>query len=84
MKRLIWLEVINIKDLVKEEEPEYKETTDIFDILLDKQDKAFKEAVMLHKVQAGVYENVFSHECNPYTNMFEFITYIKGVKKDIK
>ena len=38
-----------VKDLVKEEEPEYKETTDIFDILLDKQDKAFKEAVMLHK-----------------------------------
>lgn len=45
--------------MVKEEEPEYKETTDIFDILLDKQDKAFKEAVMLHKTQAEVHKSVF-------------------------
>lgn len=73
-----------VKDLVKEEEPEYKETTDIFNILLDKQGKAVKEAILLHNAQKEVYDNVFSHECNPYTNMFEFISYIKEVKKDIK
>lgn len=39
---------------------------------------------MLHKTQAEVHKSVFSHECNPYTNMFEFITYIKEVKKEIR
>lgn len=73
-----------IKDLVKSEAPEYKETTDIFGILIDKQDKAVKEAKLLHKAQEQVYKNVFSHECNPYTNMFEFIEYIKKVKKDVR
>lgn len=72
-----------IRDLVKEEEPEYKETTDIFNILIGKRDRAFKEAMLLHKAQSEVHENVFSHECNPYTNIFEFITYIREVKKDI-
>ena len=42
--------------------------TDIFDILLDKQDKAFKEAVMLHKTQAEVHKSVFSHECTNYAS----------------
>lgn len=73
-----------VKDLVKNEKPEYKETTDIFDILIAKQDKAFKEAKSLHKAQLEVHKTVFSHECNPYTNMFEFIEYIREVKKDIK
>lgn len=71
-----------IKDLVKDKIPEYKETTDIFDILKDKQDTAFNEAVLLHKAQSEVHKSVFSHECNPYTNMFEFIKYIREVKKD--
>lgn len=69
---------------MKKDKPEYKETTDIFDILLDKQDKAFKQAKELHNEQVKAHKSVFSHECNPYTNMFEFITYIKEVKKDIK
>lgn len=73
-----------VKDLVKDFEPEYKETTDIFDILLDKQDKALKEALLLHKAQEQVHKNVLSHECNPYTNIFEFIHYIKEVKRDIR
>ncbi len=72
-----------VRDLVKEEMPEYKETTDIFDILKAKQDRAFKEAILLHKAQSKVHENVLSHKCNPYTNIFEFISYIREVKKDI-
>lgn len=73
-----------VKDLVRDVEPEYKETTDIFNILLDKQDKALKEALLLHKEQEKVHERVFSHECNPYTNIFEFIKYIRGIKKDVR
>lgn len=73
-----------VKDLVKDVEPEYKETTDIFYILADKQENALKEALILHDAQKQVYENVFSHECNPYTNIFEFVNYINEVKKDIK
>lgn len=73
-----------IRDLVKGVQPDYKETTDIFDILRDKQDKALKEAILLHEAQKQVHNNVFSHECNPYTNIFEFIQYIREVKKDIR
>lgn len=73
-----------VKNLVKDEKPDYKETTDIFDILIEKQEKALKEAKLLHKAQAEVHKNVFSHDCNPYTNIFEFISYIKEVKKNIK
>lgn len=73
-----------VKKLVKDKAPKYKETTDIFDILIDKQEKALEEARLLHKEQMEKYKNVFSHDCNPYTNIFEFITFIKNVKKDIK
>lgn len=73
-----------VKNLVKKEKPEYKETTDIFDILIDKQDKALNEALQLHKSQKQVHTSVFSHGCNPYTNIFEFIMYIKEVKKVVK
>lgn len=73
-----------VKELVKDAEPDYKETTDIFPILIDKQERALREAVLLHKSQEKVHGNVLSHECNPYTNIFEFIYYIKDVKKDIK
>lgn len=72
-----------IKELIKKDVPEYKETTDIFDLLLDKQDKALQEAIMLAKSQAQVHKNVLSHECNPYTNIFQFISYIRTIKKDI-
>ena len=73
-----------IKDLVKPDVPDYKETTDIFDVLSDKQKKALKEAELLHNRQKQVHKSVFSHECNPYTNIFEFITYTKNVKKDVR
>lgn len=70
-----------VKDLVKDSFPDYCETTDIFDILKDKQERACKEAVILHKSQEQVHKDVLSHECNPYTNMFEFVNYIKKMKK---
>lgn len=71
-----------VRELVKSQVQDYKETTDIFDILLDKREKAIKEAVLLHNSQAAVQKDVLSHECNPYTNIFEFIQYLKDVKKD--
>lgn len=73
-----------VKELVKDIEPEYKETTDIFNILIDKRERALKESIRLHNEQRQVHKSVFSHECNPYTNMFEFVNYLKDVKKDIK
>lgn len=77
-------EIAEIKKLVKKDAPDYKETTDIFNILADKQEIACRRALLLHKAQSEVHEKVLSHECNPYTNIFEFIEYIKGVKKDIR
>lgn len=73
-----------VRELVSEQVPDYKETTDIFDMLIDKRDIALKEAENLHKSQSEVHEDVFSHECNPYTNIFEFINYLKDIKKDVK
>lgn len=73
-----------VKDLVSGKVADYKETTDIFDVLIDKRDIALREAEKLHKSQCEVHEDVFSHECNPYTNMFEFINYLKGIKKDVR
>ncbi len=73
-----------IKNLLRDVEPDYKETTDIFNILIDRQEKAKKEALLLHKAQEKVHKTVLSHECNPYTNIFEFLDYIKEIKKDIR
>lgn len=73
-----------VKELVRDTIPDYKETTDIFEILIDKRDVALKEAEALHKSQREVHGDVFSHECNPYTNIFEFINYLKDVKKDVR
>ena len=70
-----------VKRLVSDQIPDYKETSDIYDILLENKDKAMKEALLLHTIQSGNYKDVFSHECNPYTNMFEFIEYLKTIKK---
>ncbi len=73
-----------IKDLLKDQVPDYKETTDIFEILLDRRDIAIREAMLLHNSQSKVHKDVLSHECNPYTNIFEFVNYLRDVKKDIK
>lgn len=73
-----------VKELVQDVEPEYKETTDIFNILIDKQERALTESLRLHNKQRKVHKSVFSHECNPYTNMFEFVHYLRDVEKNIK
>lgn len=73
-----------VKELVSDTVPDYKETTDIFEVLIDKRDVALKEAETLHKSQKEVHEDIFSHECNPYTNIFEFINYLKDIKKDVR
>lgn len=72
-----------LKKLLEHDAPNYKETTDIFNILQDKQEQALKEALLLHQSQAQVHKNVLSHACNPYTNIFEFIQYIQTIKKVI-
>lgn len=73
-----------VKNLLKGKVSNYKETTDIFDILWDKQNNALKEAALLHTEQMKIHTDVLSHECNPYTNIFEFILYLREIKKDIK
>jgi hypothetical protein len=47
-------------------------------------DQQIREAELLYKSQSAVYKDVLSHECNPYTNIFEFINYLREVKKDIE
>lgn len=60
--------------------PGYCETTDIYTWLKDKQSLAYQRAKHLHDSQKRTYEKVLSHECNPYTNMFEFIDYMESIK----
>lgn len=70
-----------IKDLVKNKYPSYSETTDIFELLKDKQVYALENAKKLHNKQVQNYKDVLSHECNPYTNIFEFVQYVESMKK---
>lgn len=69
-----------VKDLV--EKQDYSETTDIFDLLLPLQNDALKRARLLHKLQKEAHTTVYSHECNPYTDIFRFIDYIEELKKE--
>lgn len=73
-----------IKKLLKNElmsvYPHYRETTDIFDWLKDKQHLAYQRAKRLHSSQQKIYRRVLSHECNPYTNIFVFIEYMESIK----
>lgn len=73
-----------VKHLVKKliTQPDYSETTDIFDLLLPLQNDALKRAKLLHNSQKEVHKTVYSHECNPYTDIFMFIDYIEGLKKE--
>lgn len=66
----------NIKD--------YSETTDIYDYLIDKQPEALKRARLLHIAQEKAYDSVQSHECNPYTNIFNFIEHMELIKEQNK
>lgn len=61
--------------------PGYCETTDIYNWLRDKQDLAYQRAKCLHASHQKIYAKVLSHECNPYTNMFEFIEYMGYIKE---
>ncbi len=72
----------DMKRLVKKllELPDYSETTDIYPLLLPKQIEALERAKKLYKSQKEVYDTVYCHECNPYTDMFEFIDYIESLK----
>lgn len=71
----------HVKTLLKDAYPNYSETTDIYDYLLEKQDGAISRAKALHKSQEQVHQTVYSHECNPYTNIFEFMDYMKGIRQ---
>ncbi len=68
------------KRLLKDKFPDYSETTDIFDYLLDKQPQAVKRARLLCKSQSDVHKSVYSHECNPFTNMHLFIAYMHEIQ----
>lgn len=70
----------HVKKIVKKEFPDYSETTDIYEYLSEKQSEALKRARILHQTQTEVYDTVYSHECNPYTNIFDFIDYMDEVK----
>ena len=73
-----------LKHLTKEltNNPDYSETTDIFNLLLPLQNNALKRAKLLHNSQKEVHNTVYSHECNPYTDIFRFIDYMEELKKD--
>ena len=62
--------------------PNYSETTDIYDWLKEKQENAHKRAERLHNSQKSAYDRVLSHECNPYTNIFEFLNYLEDLKRE--
>lgn len=70
-----------VRKLVESKYPSYCETTDIFEYLDDKRETAKQRALRLHEQQEQVYDDVLSHECNPYTNIFEFFDYLETVKK---
>ena len=73
-----------LKHITKEltNNPDYSETTDIFNLLLPLQNNALKRAKLLHNSQKEVHNTVYSHECNPYTDIFRFIDYMEELKKD--
>lgn len=69
-----------LKMQLKSVYPDYSETTDIYAWLRDRQSLACQRAKRLHDSQSKIWERVLSHECNPYTNMFEFIDYMESIK----
>lgn len=71
-----------LKELLKEKCPNYSETVDIYDLLFPMQKDAVKRAKALHKSQKEVHKTVYSHECNPYTDIFCFIDYMEKIKRE--
>ncbi len=74
-----------MKRVLKEllDDPNYSETTDIYDILKPLQSTALDNAKTLHRAQMEVYDSVCSYDCNPYTNIFEFIEYIASLSSKV-
>lgn len=68
--------------LVEKKYPTYCETTDIFEYIDNKRNEAEQRAIRLHDQQELVFDDVLSHECNPYTNIFEFFEYLEKIKKN--
>ncbi len=71
-----------LKELLKEKCPNYSETVDIYDLLFPMQKDAIKRAKALHKSQKEVHKTVYSHECNPYTDIFCFIDHMEKIKRE--
>ncbi len=69
-----------IKGLLRDKLPQYSETTDIYDYISDNQMEALKRAEQLHRAQEAVHDTVYSHECNPYTDIFRFLNYMQEIK----
>ena len=69
-----------VKDLVKDKYPDYCETVDIFNYIFDKQAEALRRAKQLHKSHKDVHRTVYCHDCNPFTNIYEFIDYVESAK----
>ena len=55
----------------------YTEKTEVYGELIDKLDVAMERAKILHNNKSKDYENVISHECKPYSNIFEFVEYLE-------
>ena len=74
----------HVKKLLEEIAPSYSETKDIYKAILPQQDSAMDRAKQLHKSQVEVFDTVYSHECNPYTDIFEFIEHMNEIKEKNK
>lgn len=70
-----------LKRILQDEYPNYSETVDIYEFLKDRQETALKRSIALHKSQEQIHKTVYSHECNPYTDIFEFMKYMDEIKK---
>ena len=70
-----------IKEILRKEKgvAEYSESTDIYDLINDQVENAVTRAIRLAEKQSQIY-CVHSHECNPYTDMFQFVSYMKDLK----
>ncbi len=70
-----------IKEILRKEKgvAEYSESTDIYDIINDQVEDAVIRAIRLEEKQKQIY-SVHSHECNPYTDMFKFVSYMEDLR----
>ena len=66
----------DMKKRLKLKIPDYTEKIDVYELLFDKLDVAMKRAKILHNNQSKNYDNVISHECKPYSNIYEFVEYL--------